>query len=239
MAKHGKAYIDARERLDREREYAPAEAIALAKDLAHAKFDESVEVHVRTGLNVRHADEQLRGTIALPNGLGKNVKVAVFAQGDKAREAEEAGADVVGAEDLAQRVQDGFDDFDVAIATPDLMPVVGRLGRILGPAGKMPNPKVGTVTPDIARAVEEAKAGKVEYRTDRNAIVHLVIGKRDFEARRLLENYAAVIDELIRAKPSAAKGRYLRTIVITTTMGPGVKVDPTRTRDIVEESVAA
>jgi len=203
------------------------------------KFNESVEVHVRTGLNVRHADEQLRGTIALPNGLGKDVKVAVFAQGDKAREAEEAGADVVGAEDLAQRVQDGFDDFDVAIATPDLMPVVGRLGRILGPAGKMPNPKVGTVTMDVARAVEESKAGKVEYRTDRNAIVHLVIGKRDFDDKKLLENYAAVIDELIRAKPSAAKGRYIRTVVVATTMGPGVKVDPTRTRDIVEEPVAA
>jgi large subunit ribosomal protein L1 len=239
MAKRGKGYLDARQRLDREREYSPAEAIALLKQLAHAKFDESVEVHVRTGLNVRHADEQLRGTIALPNGLGKDVKVAVFAQGDKAREADEAGADVVGAEDLAQRIQDGFDDFDVAIATPDLMPVVGRLGRILGPAGKMPNPKVGTVTMDVAKAVEEAKAGKVEYRTDRNAIVHLVIGKRGFDDRRLLENYAAVLDELIRAKPSAAKGRYLRTVTLTTTMGPGVKVDPTRTRDIVEESVPA
>src|SRR5207248_3436043 len=213
--------------------------IALVKQLSTAKFDESVEVHVRTGLNVRHADEQLRGTIALLNGLGKNVTIAVFAQGDKAREAEEAGADVVGAEDLASRIQDGFDDFDVAIATPDLMPVVGRLGRILGPAGKMPNPKVGTVTMDVGKAVEEAKAGKVEYRTDRNAIVHLVIGKRDFEGRRLLENYAAVIEELIRAKPSAAKGRYIRTVTVATTMGPGVKVDPTRTRDIVEEPVAA
>jgi large subunit ribosomal protein L1 len=235
----GKAHQEAVKRVDREHEYSPAEAVALLKELSHAKFNESVEVHVRTGLNVRHADEQLRGTIALPNGLGKNVKIAVFAQGDKAREAEEAGADVVGAEDLAQRIQDGFDDFDVAIATPDLMPVVGRLGRILGPAGKMPNPKVGTVTVDVGRAVEEAKAGKVEYRTDRNAIVHLVIGKRDFDARNLLENYAAVIEELIRAKPSAAKGRYLRTVTLTTTMGPGVKVDPTRTRDIVEEPAAA
>jgi large subunit ribosomal protein L1 len=239
VARHGKHYLDVRQRLDREREYAPAEAIALVKQLSFAKFDESVEVHVRTGLNVRHADEQLRGTIALPSGLGKDVTIAVFAQGDKAREAEEAGADVVGAEDLAKRIQDGFDDFDVAIATPDLMPVVGRLGRILGPAGKMPNPKVGTVTMDVARAVEEAKAGKVEYRTDRNAIVHLVIGKRDFDDRRLLENYAAVIEELIRAKPSAAKGRYLRTVTLSTTMGVGVKVDPSRTRDIVEEPVAA
>jgi large subunit ribosomal protein L1 len=239
MARRGKKHIEAREQVDREREYSPAEAIALIKQISHAKFDESVEVHVRTGLNVRHADEQLRGTLALPNGLGKDVKVAVFAQGDKAREAEEAGADVVGAEDLAQQIQDGFDDFDVAIATPDLMPVVGRLGRILGPRGKMPNPRVGTVTMDVGKAVEESKAGKVEYRTDRNAIVHLVIGKRSFEERRLLENYAAVIDELIRAKPSAAKGRYLRTVTITTTMGPGVKVDPSRTRDIVEEPVAA
>jgi large subunit ribosomal protein L1 len=239
MSKRGKQYSDAKQRFDREREYSPTEGVALVKQLSHAKFDESVEVHIRTGLNVRHADEQLRGTIALPNGLGKDVKVAVFAQGDKAREAEEAGADVVGAEDLAQRVQEGFDDFDVAIATPDLMPVVGRLGRILGPAGKMPNPKVGTVTMDVAKAVEESKAGKVEYRTDRHAIVHLVIGKRGFDDRRLLENYAAVMDELIRAKPAAAKGRYIRSVTFATTMGPGVKVDPTRTRDIVEEPVAA
>jgi large subunit ribosomal protein L1 len=167
------------------------------------------------------------------------VRVAVFAQGDKAREAEEAGADVVGAEDLAKQIQDGFDDFDVAIATPDLMPVVGRLGRILGPAGKMPNPKVGTVTMDLAKAIDESKSGKIEYRTDRNAIVHLVIGKRDFEEQALLENYAAVIDEMIRAKPSAAKGRYLRSITLTTTMGPGIKVDPSRTRDIVGEPVPA
>jgi large subunit ribosomal protein L1 len=239
VSKHGKSYEDAKQRFDRETEYAPAEAISLIKQLSRVKFNESVEVHVRTGLNVRHADEQLRGTIALPNGLGKNVKVAVFAQGDKAREAEEAGADVVGAEDLAKQIHEGFDDFDVAIATPDLMPVVGRLGRILGPAGKMPNPKVGTVTMDVAKAVEESKAGKVEYRTDRNAIVHLVIGKRDFEERSLLENYAAVIEELIRAKPSAAKGRYIRSVTFATTMGPGVKVDPSRTRDIIEEPVAA
>jgi large subunit ribosomal protein L1 len=239
MARHGKTYIDAKQRLDRTREYSPAEAVALVKQLRRAKFNESVEVHVRTGLNVRHADEQLRGTIALPNGLGKEVKIAVFAQGDKAREAEEAGADVVGGEDLAKRIQDGFDEFDVAIATPDMMPIVGRLGRILGPAGKMPNPKVGTVTMDVAKAVSESKAGKVEYRTDRNAIVHLLIGKSDFDDRQLLENYAAVIDELIRAKPSAAKGRYIRSVTLATTMGPGVKVDPSRTRDIVEEPVAA
>jgi large subunit ribosomal protein L1 len=239
VSKHGKRYLELREKVDREREYEPAEAVGIVRGLASAKFDESVEVHVRTGLNVRHADEQLRGTIALPNGLGKDVKVVVFAQGDKAREAEEAGADVVGADDLAKRVEEGFDDFDVAIATPDLMSVVGRLGRILGPSGKMPNPKVGTVTMDVAKAVEESKAGKVEYRTDRTAIVHLVIGKTSFEDRKLLENYAAVVEELIRAKPAVAKGRYLRSIALTTTMGPSVKVDPSRTRDIMEEAPAA
>jgi large subunit ribosomal protein L1 len=239
MAKHGKRYLALRETVDREREYAPGQAIALVRALASAKFDESVEVHVRTGLNVRHADEQLRGTIALPHGLGKDVKVVAFAQGDKVREAEEAGADVVGGDDLAKRIEEGFDDFDVAIATPDMMSVVGRLGRILGPSGKMPNPKVGTVTMDIGKAVEESKAGKVEYRTDRTAIVHLVIGKASFDEKRLLENYAAVIEELIRAKPAVAKGRYLRSIALTTTMGPSVKVDPSRTRDFLEEAPAA
>ncbi|HEY7622816.1 MAG TPA: 50S ribosomal protein L1 [Solirubrobacteraceae bacterium] len=239
MAKHGRTFVEARTKVDREHEYTPGEAVGLVKELKRAKFDESVEIHVRTGLNVRHADEQLRGTIALPNGLGKSVSVAVFAKGDKAREAEEAGADVVGAEDLAERIEGGFTDFDVAIATPDLMPVVGRLGRILGPQGKMPNPKVGTVTMDVAKAVEESKAGKIEYRTDRTAIVHLTIGKTSFDERALLENYAAVIDELIRAKPSAAKGKYIRSITMASTMGPGVKVDPTRTRDILEEAAPA
>jgi large subunit ribosomal protein L1 len=239
MARHGKAYLEARQRFDREHEYAPAEAIALVKQLKSSKFDESVEVHIRTGLNVRHADEQLRGTIALPHGLGKNVKVAVFAQGDKQQEAIDAGADHVGAEDLARQIEEGFDDFDVAIATPDLMPVVGRLGRILGPSGKMPNPKVGTVTMDVRKAVEESKAGKVEYRTDRTAIVHLVVGKSSFDEQRLLENYAAVIEEIVRAKPAVAKGKYIHSITLASTMGPGVKVDPARTRDIVEEAPLA
>src|ERR1700712_1540894 len=239
MAKQGKSYLEALPKVGRDREYDPADAIRLVKEIKSSKGDETLEVHVRTGLNVRHADEQLRGTIALPHGLGKDVKIAVFAKGDKAREAEEAGADFVGAEDLAERIQnEGFDDFDVAIATPDMMPVVGRLGRILGPAGKMPNPKVGTVTMDVAKAVGESKSGKVEYRTDRTAIVHLVIGKTDFEERQLLENYAAVIDELNRAKPSAAKGRYLRSITLASTMGPGVKVDPSR-KDILEEATTA
>jgi large subunit ribosomal protein L1 len=239
VSKHGKRYLELRAKVDHEREFEPAEAVALVRGLASTKFDESVEVHVRTGLNVRHADEQLRGTIALPNGLGKDVKIAVFAQGEKVREAEAAGADVVGGEDLAKRIEEGFDDFDVAIATPDMMSVVGRLGRILGPSGKMPNPKVGTVTMDVGKAVEESKSGKVEYRTDRTAIVHMVIGKASFDDRKLLENYAAVIEELIRAKPSAAKGRYLRSIALATTMGPSVKVDPSRTREIVEEAPAA
>ncbi len=239
MSRHGRTFIEALGQVDREREYAPAEAVALIKSLPGPKFNESIEIHVRTGLNVRHADEQLRGTIAMPNGLGKDVTIAVFAQGDKAREAEEAGADIVGAEDLAKRVEEGFTDFDVAIATPDLMPVVGRLGRVLGPQGKMPNPKVGTVTMDVRKAVEESKAGKVEYRTDRTAIVHLVIGKKDFAERALLENYAAVIDELVRAKPPVAKGRYLRSIVMASTMGPGIKVDPSQTRDILEEGAPA
>ena len=233
MAKHGRKYLESREKVDREREYSPHEAVRLVKETKRAGFDESVEVHVRTGLNVRHADEQLRGTIALPHGLGKDVKIAVFAKGDKAREAEEAGADFVGAEDLAERVQnEGFTDFDVAIATPDMMPVVGRLGRILGPQGKMPNPKVGTVTMDVRKAVEESKAGKVEYRTDRTAIVHMTVGKTSFPDEHLLANYQAIIEELIRAKPSAAKGRYLRSVVMASTMGPGIKIDPSRTRDL-------
>ncbi len=238
-AQHGKRYSEALGKVEREREYEPAQAVALVKSLAKAKFDESVELHVRTGLNVRHADEQLRGTIALPNGLGKDVKIIVFAQGPKVAEAEAAGADAVGGEDLAKKIEEGFDDFDVAIATPDLMSVVGRLGRVLGPSGKMPNPKVGTVTMDVAKAVEESKSGKVEYRTDRNAIVHMVIGKASFDERPLLENYAAVIEELMRAKPASAKGRYLHSITITSTMGPGVKVDASRTRDILEEAPAA
>jgi len=236
---HSRGHNERLARVDREHEYAPSEALALVRSLASAKFDESVEVHVRTGLNVRHADEQLRGTIALPNGLGKDVKVAVFAQGPKAAEAEAAGADVVGAQDLAKRIEEGFDEFDVAIATPDMVSIVGRLGRVLGPSGKMPNPKVGTVTMDVAKAVEESKSGKVEYRTDRTAIVHLVIGKASFDDRQLLENYAVVIEELVRAKPAVAKGRYLRSITLASTMGPGVKVDPSRTRDIIEEGSAA
>jgi large subunit ribosomal protein L1 len=234
---HGKRYRSAYEKVDRDRRYPPAEAVALLKETAGTKFDETVELHVRLGLNVRHAEQQLRGTLPLPHGLGKDVSVAVFAKGDAARAAEEAGADFVGADDLAERVEEGWTDFDVAIATPDMMSTVGKLGRILGPQGKMPNPKVGTVTDDVAKAVGESKAGKVEYRTDRQGVVHLTIGKASFDERKLLENYSAVIEEIMRARPAAAKGRYMLSITLTTTMGPGVRVDPSRTR--AREIVAA
>jgi large subunit ribosomal protein L1 len=235
----GKQLKSAKAQVDRERVYGPLEAVQLLKSVTTAKFDEMVEVHFRLGVNVRHADQQLRGTIMMPHGTGRTQRVAVFAQGDKAREAEEAGADVVGAEDLAQRIQDGWTDFDVAIATPDMMVVVGRLGRILGPQGKMPNPKTGTVTMDVARAVEEVKAGKVEYRTDRTGIVHLPLGKKSFEVQQLVENYGSVLEEILRAKPSSAKGRYLKTITLSSTMGPGVKVDTGRVRDLMEERAPA
>ena len=242
MSHHGKRYKAAREAIDRERHYSPVEAIKTLKALPDAKFDETVEVHFRLGLNVRHADEQLRGTLMLPNGTGREMRVAVFAEGEKAREAEEAGADVIGSIDLAAKVEEGFLDFDVAIATPDQMGNVGNLGRVLGPRGLMPNPKTGTVTFDIAKAVSEAKAGKLEYRTDRGANVHVPIGKKSFDERKLVENYAALVEEIVRAKPSASKGRYIKGITITTTMGPGLHIDPTRTRGIVEdleESAAA
>jgi large subunit ribosomal protein L1 len=235
MAKHGKRYNEAREKIDREHAYTPLEAVRLLKDAPPAKFDETVEVHFNLGLNVRHADQQLRGTLMLPHGTGKDVRIAVFAEGEKAREAEEAGADVVGSGDLATQIEEGFDDFDVAIATPDMMGTVGKLGRILGPRGKMPNPKTGTVTMDIGKAVRESKAGKLEYRTDRGANVHLTIGRKSFEERTLLENYAAVVEEIVRAKPAAAKGRYIHTITLTSSMGPGVRVDPAKTREITAE----
>jgi large subunit ribosomal protein L1 len=235
MAQHGKRYRDARASFEREELYSPVEAVRLLKAMGATKFDETVELHFRLGLNVRHADEQLRGTLMLPHGSGREVRIAVFAEGDKAREAEQAGADVVGSADLAKRIEEGFTEFDVAIATPDQMGNVGKLGRILGPRGLMPNPKTGTVTMDVGKAVSEAKAGKLEYRTDRGANVHVVIGKKSFDERALVENYAAVLDEIVRAKPSAAKGRYIRQITLTSTMGPGIHVDPGRTRGIVEE----
>src|SRR5215218_2602282 len=235
MAQHGKRYRNGRATIDRERLYSPLEAVRLVKEAPAPGFDETVEAHFRLGLNVRHADQQLRGTLMLPHGTGREMRVAVFAEGEKAKEAEDAGADVVGTADLAQQIEGGFDDFDVAIATPDQMGNVGRLGRILGPRGKMPNPKTGTVTFDVAKAVTESKAGKLEYRTDRGANVHVAIGKKSFDERQLLENYAAIVDEIVRVKPAAAKGRYIRTITLAATMGPGVHVDPQRTRGIVEE----
>jgi large subunit ribosomal protein L1 len=226
---HGKRYRQQYQKVQRDHAYPPAEAISLVKETASAKFDETVEVHVLLGVNVRHADEQLRGTLALPHGLGKDVSVAVFAQGQQARDAEAAGADFVGGDDLAKKVEEGWTDFDVAIATPDMMPTVGKLGRVLGPQGKMPNPKVGTVTPDVEKAVTDAKAGKVEYRTDRQAIVHMAIGKASFEADKLLGNYQAVMEEIFRAKPSSAKGKYIVSSTLTTTMGPGIRVDSSKT----------
>src|SRR5437764_14469781 len=235
---HGRQCREARAAIDRERLYSPAEAIKLLKSVPGPTFDETVEAHFNLGLNVRHAEQQLRGTISLPHGTGREQRVAVFAEGEKAKEAQEAGADVIGAADLAKRVEEGFTEFDVAIATTDLMGQVGKLGRILGPRGLMPNPRTGTVTMDVGRAVREAKAGKQEYRTDRGANVHVSLGKKSFEERSLLENYAALIDEIVRAKPAAAKGRYIRQVTFATTMGPGVKVDPSRTRGIVDEESA-
>jgi large subunit ribosomal protein L1 len=228
---HGKRFRTQYEKVQRDEVYPPVEAIGLIRQTASAKFDETVELHVLLGVNVRHADEQLRGTLALPHGLGKDVSVAVFAQGDKARDAEAAGADFVGGQDLAEKIQEGWTDFDVAIATPDMMPVVGQLGRILGPQGKMPNPKVGTVTEDIEKAVQDSKSGKVEYRTDRQAIVHMAIGKASFDDDKLLDNYSAVIDEIIRAKPAGSKGKYIRSATLATTMGPGIRVDTNKSAD--------
>jgi large subunit ribosomal protein L1 len=227
MAQHGKKYKDASRRYDQERLHDPVEALDLVKSLAPAKFDETVEAAFRLGVDPRKADQMIRGTVSLPQGTGKDVRVAVFAAGDAAREAQEAGADVVGADDLITQVEGGFLDFDVAIATPDLMGKVGKLGRTLGPRGLMPNPKTGTVTPDVAKAVSEFKAGKVEYRTDRYGNVHVPLGKVSFERDALVGNYHAVLDEILRAKPASAKGRYLKGVSVSSTMGPGVKVDPT------------
>jgi large subunit ribosomal protein L1 len=228
MARHGKKYLDATKRFDRERQHSPAEAVEIVRNLASAGFDETVEVVVRLGVDPRKADQMVRGTVALPSGTGKDVRVAVFAQGDAAAAAQAAGAEIVGAEDLAAQIEGGMLDFDVTIATPDLMPLVGRLGRVLGPRGLMPNPKTGTVTPDPARAVEEFKGGKVEYRTDRHGNVHVPLGKVSFTPEALGANFAAVVEELVRAKPSSAKGRYIRKVTVSSTMGPGVRVDASR-----------
>ncbi len=235
MASKGRTYTDAKRAIEQGRLYAPLEGVRLLKSLPGAKFDETVEVHFRLGVDVRHADQIVRGTTVLPHGTGRDVRVAVFAEGDKAREAEEAGADIVGSDDLAKQIQDGVFNFDIAIATPDMMGTVGRLGRILGPRGLMPNPKSGTVTFDVGKAVSDAKAGKVEYRTDRSGIVHLAIGKKSFSEQQLIENYGAVLDEIVRAKPAAAKGKYIKSVNIAATMSPSIELDPARTRDLMED----
>jgi large subunit ribosomal protein L1 len=227
MARQGKAHTDALTRFDRERLHTPDEAFALVKSLATKKFDETVEVALRLGVDPRKADQMIRGTVSLPHGTGKSVRVAVFAAGDQAREAEAAGADVVGADDLVARIEGGFLDFDVTIATPDLMPLVGKLGRVLGPRGLMPNPKTGTVTTDVGRTVEEYKAGRVEYRTDRYGNVHVPVGKASFSADQLVANFQSVLDEVNRAKPASAKGKYLKGVSTSSTMGPGIRIDPT------------
>ena len=242
MAQHGKKFRKVFPNVDRNKSYAPADAVKLVKQnaaTAQRKFDETIEISVNLGIDTKQSDQMVRGMVPLPGGTGKTIRVAVFAKGDKAEAATKAGADIVGGEDLAEKIMAGFMAFDRVVASPDMMGVVGKLGKVLGPRGLMPNPKVGTVTMDVAKAVEEAKAGKVEYRTDRNAIVHLVIGKASFDEQALLANYAAVVEELMRAKPSVAKGKYIKSIVLASTMGPGVKVDPTRLRDILEAAPAA
>jgi large subunit ribosomal protein L1 len=238
MTRKGKKYVDAIRRYERDRLYSPDEAFDLGKSLASRNFDETVEATFRLGIDPRKADQMIRGTVSLPHGTGKDVRVAVFAAGDGAREAQEAGADVVGADDLVARVQDGYLDFDVAIATPDLMSQVGRLGRVLGPRGVMPNPKTGTVTTDVGKTVAEFKAGKVEYRTDRHGNVHVPIGKASFDRAALIANFRAVLDEILRAKPAAAKGRYLKSISTSSTMGPSVRIDPALATEAVRTSAA-
>jgi large subunit ribosomal protein L1 len=238
MAGKGKRYEAAKAQIDPEGNYRPLDAFRLLVSQEVARFDTTIEAHFRLGVNVRHAEEQLRGTIALPHGTGREVTVAVFAEGEKAREAEEAGANIVGGEDLVKRVEEGFTDFDVAIATPDMMGAVGRLGRVLGPSGKMPNPKTGTVTFDVGKAVSDVMGGKVEYRTDRAGIVHVSLGKRSFTPEQLTENYGVVIEEILRVKPSSAKGKYIKSISIAQTMGPGIDVDPQYSANLLEEATA-
>jgi large subunit ribosomal protein L1 len=232
MAAKAKRYVDAVRMFNRGELYSPSDAIRILKQMPAPKFDETVELALRLGVDPRKADQMVRGTVSLPHGTGQSVRVAAFAAGDKAREASEAGADVIGGEDLVNEVLKGNIDFDAAVATPDMMPVVGKAGRVLGPRGLMPNPKAGTVTEDVGKAVSEIKAGKLEYRLDRQANCHLIIGKRSFDERALLENYLAVVDEILRAKPASAKGRYIRSVTVSTTMGPGVRIDPARIKDV-------
>ena len=240
MAKHGKNFRAAAEKVDSQKLYTPLAAVKLVKEVAPAKFDETVEAHFRLGIDTRKADQNVRGSISLPHGTGKSVRVAVFAEGEKAREAEEAGADVIGSDDLVAQIQAGEINFDAAIATPNMMAKVGRIGKILGPRGLMPNPKLGTVTMDVAKMVAELKAGRVEYRADRYGICHVPMGKVSFDTQKLVdqklvENYGALINELLRVKPSSAKGKYVKSVVVSTTMGPGIKVDSTKTRNLMDE----
>jgi len=236
---HGKRYADASTKYDRDQQYSPAEALKILRDLPQAKFDETVEVAFRMGVDPRKADQMIRGTVSLPHGTGRSIRVAAFATGDKAREAQEAGADVVGGEELVDEVMKGTIDFDAAVATPDMMSAVGKAGRVLGPRGLMPNPKTGTVTFDIGKAVSDIKAGKLEYRVDRQGNLHLVIGKRSFDDQRLMDNYLAVVDEIIRAKPAAAKGKYIKSATLSTTMGPGIHLDTNKVRETQAEPQGA
>jgi large subunit ribosomal protein L1 len=235
MPHRGKKYIDATRRFERAGVHSPAEALGLIKSMSTRNFDETVEAAFRLGVDPRKADQMIRGAVSLPNGTGKTVRVAVFAQGPAAQEAQDAGADVVGADDLVERIQGGFLDFDIAIATPDMMGKVGKLGRMLGPRGLMPNPKTGTVTQEVGKAVSDFKGGRIEYRTDRYGNVHMPIGKASFTQKALVENYQAGLDELLRVKPAASKGRYIKGVTVSSTMGPGVRVDPTKIRDLAEE----
>ena len=237
----GKRYSEASALVDRDKLYKPGEALSILKQMAKAKFDESIELSFLLGIDARKADQALRGTVTLPKGTGKTARVIAFAQGDKAREAQEAGADEVGAQDLADRIQGGWTDFDVAVASPDMMPIVGKLGKILGPRGLMPNPKSGTVTPDVGKAVREVKGGKVEYRNDKFGNVHAIIGKASFPLEDLVENYLAIVEEILRSKPASSKGRYIKTMAVSSTMGPGVRIDPNVPRDVTipKEEVAA
>lgn len=237
MAK-GKRYSAAAEKIEEGKLYSPLEAVRILKDAASTNFDETVEVHFRLGIDPRHADQQIRGSISLPNGTGQSVRVAVFAEGDKAREAEEAGAEIVGSDDLVEKIKGGFTDFDATVATPDQMGKVGKLGKVLGPRGLMPNPKLGTVTMDVAKAVQDLQGGKVEYRADKYGIAHVIIGKASFAEDAIVENYSALLDEILRVKPSSSKGRYIKSITITTTMGPGIKLDSSKKSDLTEEAEA-
>src|SRR3712207_4216530 len=225
MPERGKRYVDAAKQVDRLRLYEPREALDVLRRVSYVKFDPTVEVHIRTGLDPRHAEQMVRGSVVLPAGTGKRVRVLAFAQGEKAREAEEAGADYVGGEDLAKRIQEGWLEFDVAVATPDLMGMVGRLGRVLGPRGLMPNPRTGTVSLDVGRVIREVKGGRIDFRVDKTAVIHMPIGRVSFEPDKLLQNLGAAVDAVVRAKPSAAKGQYIRSITVTTTMGPGIKLE--------------